>query len=102
MIGGRPSKLTTDENIETIVILHVQSRNQEKFYAMEDSTITEAKKASKRKIKPMILALFVVLGIVYINWVRYSQTVDQDYRLVNLATLHERVVRKRPELWRTK
>lgn len=50
----------------------------------------------------MFFFFFDIHGILYVNWVPEGQTVNKEYYLGVLATLRERVRRKRPELWKNK
>ncbi|KAJ8939658.1 hypothetical protein NQ318_002148 [Aromia moschata] len=52
------------------------------------------------KSKFIMLILFGINGIVMTEWVPEGQTVNQTYYLKVLATLRERVRKKRPELWK--
>ncbi|VVC44527.1 Transposase, type 1 [Cinara cedri] len=55
---------------------------------------------SKSKFKAMLIVFFDINGIVMTEWVPEGQTVNQIYYLSVLATLRERVRKKRPELWK--
>ena len=48
----------------------------------------------------MLIVFFDIKGIVMTEWVPEGQTVNQTYYLSVLATLRERVRKKRPELWK--
>ena len=48
----------------------------------------------------MLIVFFDINGIVMTEWVPEGQTVNQTYYLSILATLRERVRKKRPELWK--
>lgn len=48
----------------------------------------------------MLIVFFDINGIVMTEWVPEGQTVNQTYYLSVLATLRERVCKKRPELWK--
>ena len=48
----------------------------------------------------MLIVFFDIQGIVMAEWVPSGQTVNQQYYIEFLTKLHERVRRKRPELWR--
>ena len=50
----------------------------------------------------MMIVFFDIHGIVYVNWVPESQTVNKEYYLQVVTTLRERVRRKRPEMWKNK
>ena len=52
------------------------------------------------KFKAMLIVFFDINGIVMTEWVPEGQTVNQTYYLSVLATLRERVRKKRPELWK--
>ena len=47
----------------------------------------------------MLLTLFDIRGIVHYEFVPTEQTVNQVYYLEVLESLHEKVRRKRPELF---
>ncbi|VVC46534.1 Transposase, type 1 [Cinara cedri] len=55
---------------------------------------------SKSKFKAMLIVFFDINGIVMNEWVPEGQTVNKIYYLSVLATLRERVRKKRPELWK--
>ena len=57
---------------------------------------------SKSKFKAMLIVFFDINGIVMTEWVPEGQTVNQHYYLTVLATLRERVRKKRPMLWKNK
>ncbi|VVC36390.1 Transposase, type 1 [Cinara cedri] len=56
----------------------------------------------KSKFKAMLVVFFDINGIVMTEWVPEGQTVNQHYYLTVLATLRERVRKKRPMLWKNK
>lgn len=39
---------------------------------------------------------------MYIHWVPESQTINQNYCLYVFAKLHEKIRKKRPEMWKDK
>jgi len=55
---------------------------------------------SRSKFKSMLIIFFDIQGIVIAEWVPSGQTVNQQYCVEVLTKLHERVRRKRLELWR--
>jgi len=55
---------------------------------------------SRSKFKAMLIVFFDIQGIVMAEWVPSSQMVNQQYYIEVLMKLHERVRRKRLELWR--
>ena len=55
---------------------------------------------SKSESKAMLIVFFDINGIVLTEWVPQGQTINQTYYLSVLATLRERVRKKRPELWK--
>ena len=54
---------------------------------------------SKSRVKTMLLTFFDIRGIVHYEFVPTGQTVNQVYYLEVLERLHEKVRRKRPELF---
>ena len=66
------------------------------------SGVSAIKKAriSKSKFKAILIVFSDINGIVMTEWVTEGQTVNQTYYLSVLATLRERVHKKRPELWK--
>jgi hypothetical protein len=54
----------------------------------------------RSKFKAMLIVFFDIQGIVVAEWVPSGQTVNKQYYLEVLTKLRERVLRKRPELWR--
>jgi histone-lysine N-methyltransferase SETMAR len=48
----------------------------------------------------MLIVFFYFNGIVMTEWVSEGQTINQTYYLSVLATLRERVRKKRPEFWK--
>jgi hypothetical protein len=55
---------------------------------------------SKSNFKAMMIVFFNIRGIVHIDWVPEGQTVNQVYYKQVLTTFHERVKRRRPEMWK--
>ena len=66
--------------------------------------LQDQKKArmSRSKFKAMLIVFFDIQGIVMAEWVPSSQMVNQQYYIEVLTKLHERVRRKRRELWRNR
>jgi hypothetical protein len=60
----------------------------------------EKARISKSKMKAVMMVCFNIRGVIMIEWVRDSQTVNQRYCLEILTKLRERVRKKRPELWK--
>jgi len=54
---------------------------------------------SKLRVKTMLLSFFDIRGIVHYEFVPIGQTVNQVYYLEVLERLHEKVRKKRPELF---
>jgi len=52
------------------------------------------------KFKAMLIVFFDIQGFVMAEWVPSGQTESQQFYVEVLTKLHERVRRKRPELWR--
>jgi hypothetical protein len=69
---------------------------------MQWKTISKTKNArmSRLKFKTMLIVFFDIHGIVIAEWVPSGQTVNQHYYMEVLTKLCERVIRKRPKLWR--
>jgi len=63
---------------------------------------TRLKKArqSKSKFKAMMIVFFDIRGTVHVDWVPEGQTVNRVYYKEVLINLHERVRRRRPEMWK--
>jgi len=55
---------------------------------------------SKSKFKAMMIVFFDIRGVIYIDWVPESQTVNQVYYKNVLTTLRESVRRRRPDMWK--
>ena len=55
---------------------------------------------NKSKFKAMLIVFFNIRGIVHVDWVPESQTVNQVYFKEVLTNLCERVRRRRPEIWK--
>ncbi|KAJ8952556.1 hypothetical protein NQ318_006921 [Aromia moschata] len=57
---------------------------------------------SQSKFKPMMIVFFDIRYIIYVHWVPEGQTINQHYYIEVLTALRERVIRRRPDLWKTK
>ena len=55
---------------------------------------------SKSKFKAIMIVFFDSRRVIYIDWVPEGQTVNQVYYKNILTTLHERVRRRRPDMWK--
>jgi hypothetical protein len=79
---------------------------QMKWQSMHWKTPTSPrmKKASvsKFKVKAIMIVFFDIRGVIMVEWVPEGQTVNQKYYLEVLIKFHERMRKKRPELWKKK
>jgi len=48
----------------------------------------------------MMIVFFDIQGIVHVDWVPEGQTINQVYYKEVLTNFHERVRRRRPEMWK--
>ena len=55
---------------------------------------------SKSKFKVMMIVFSDIRGIVHVDWVPESQTINQVYYKEVLTNLREWVRRRRPEMWK--
>ena len=55
---------------------------------------------SKSKFKAMVIVFSNIRGTVHVAWVPEGQIVNQVYYKEDLKNLHERVRRRRPEMWK--
>lgn len=80
----------------------VETKRQSMHWKTPASPRMKKARMSKSKFKAMLIVFFDINGIVMTEWVPEGQTVNQTYYLKVLATLRERVRKKRPELWNNK
>ena len=62
-------------------------------------TIFGRQRKLRSKVEAMLIVFFDIQEIVMTEWVPSGQTVNQQYYIEVLTKLHERVRRKRPDLW---
>lgn len=79
-----------------------ETKRQSMHWKSPGSPRQKKARMSKSKFKAMMIVFFDIKGIVHIDWVPEGQTVNQHYYISVLATLRERVRRKRNDLWRKK
>ncbi|VVC33870.1 Transposase, type 1 [Cinara cedri] len=78
----------------------VETKRQSMHWKTPESPRIKKARMSKSKFKAMLIVFFDINGIVMTEWVPEGQTVNQIYYLSVLATLRERIRKKRPELWK--
>lgn len=92
--------ITCDES--WFFIYDPETKRQSMHWKSPNSPRMKKARMSKSKFKAMMIVFFDIHGILYVNWVPEGQTMNKEYYLEVLATLRERVRRKRPELWKNK
>lgn len=80
----------------------VETKRQSMHWKTPSSPRMKKARMSKSKFKAMLIVFFDINGVVMTEWVPEGQTVNQTYYLQVLATLRERVRRRRPQLWEDK
>jgi len=82
--------------------MYVWSGNQATINAVEVNIISKTKKSTHEsfEVEDLLIVFFDIQGIVMVEWVPSSQTVNQQYNIEFLTKLRECVRRKQPELWR--
>ena len=77
-----------------------ESKCQSMHWNSPSSPRQKKAQQSKSKFKAMMIVFIGIRGIVHVDWVPESQTVNQVYYKEVLANLHEWVRRRRPEMWK--
>ncbi|KAJ8959220.1 hypothetical protein NQ318_022482 [Aromia moschata] len=73
------------------MVFYLLPQNKAPIHALEEPELVEAKKASmsKSKFKAMMIVYFDIRGIVYVDWVTESQTVNRHNYIEVLKALRE-------------
>jgi hypothetical protein len=67
-----------------------------------NSRTPTSQRMSNSQVKAMMIIFFDIRGVIMIEWVPESQTVNQKYYLEVLTKLQEQMRKKIPELWKKK
>jgi predicted nucleotidyltransferase len=73
-----------------------ETKRQSMHWKTPTSPRMKNARVSKSKVKARMAVFFTIRGIIMIEWVPESQTVNQNYYL----EAQEQVSKKRPELWK--